>query len=252
MSTLDADTVKYFIHQGITLPEKDIAAVDGLPMELLEETLREFHHHRDTLRGYCALDKWFLSFPPTAPKKRGVYHPPWHPYYPMFKESELEGVYTHVLLVADLWMYPLSGGGPWFPLIDEEKDCYPGEYDPNKLDNSQRHGRLRVYLTRKQKWIVWASWPSSQFLESIDTQHALEAIDELTPEGVTLQESHAVEGSNLQEKIPVVSPALSITRGILISFEESFKLKRRDAEAEEATYRRIKGRTGLHVPTCPV
>jgi hypothetical protein len=245
MSTLDAATVKTLLSRGVPIPEDIIASIDGMPRQHLHDAMAYHHRLKDTLRGYKPLDTWFMSHTPEPGTHPNTGRGPWQPWNQMFEESGLAGKYTHVLLVADIWMYGGRNGGFVFPLTPPEKDRYGGK---NLSAPGFRQGRMRVYLSRKHEFIVWASWPECVFRERLGIDTVVSAVHELTSKGVQLRERHAKSLNKMDEQLEVTHPALTICRGIIRAIEASAKAKREDSELEEETAKSLKKKTGLYVP----
>lgn len=246
MSTLishDEDDYKALVRH-LTHSDKGISyattVAAGLDTELLQETVDALKPYMDNLRGYKTLDWWFTEDADTIRRDwpRLNLFPTW------FEESGLKGRFSQVLFVlnAKLHIDGKSWGGDLGPLIPSEKNRYEGEYNSRYYENAQRITRLRVFMTRKGKWIIWVSWPVSVFRIADDLDGCLRALDELMPVGATLT-AIAQPGASHNALYRFLdghadsshySVALGIRLSLIELFRSSIELKRAGIKTEES------------------
>ncbi len=212
---------------------KDIAAEKGLPEEILKRTLEDINRHLDYMRGFKPLAQWFDHSVQTSSA----------PYYgaPLeewFVEAELAGKYPHCICVADMTM-----GDGMNVIIPSEKGRYKKEYRHGYREDAQRVAWLRVFLTRKMEWIIWASWPTSVFRFASDMESMLEAVEELRPERMPLR---CYGRAGHLTDTDVQSVPILVTAELELHLMRSFTEKREDAEREEATLAKIRKRTTVY------
>lgn len=210
MSTLNSQTE--LLHSLVFAGEKPPAKLlveAGLDIELLTQTVGALKPNMDYLRGYKPLTSFYQRT-----YVAGKY-PPFEAWIDEFADAKR---FPHCIQLLDT---TFIGGGSWdwFPLIPSEKLRYPGEYNTLYREDHQRWGGLRVFLTRKGKWIVWTSLPVSVFRVVADAEAAVETIKELTPPDVRLRLRH-------------YSPALEMTEKLIDFFGESIQDKSNDVSSE--------------------
>jgi hypothetical protein len=198
--------LRAFVFQG-TLPSIELIIKTGIDRELLVTCVDELRPLMDYLRGYKSLDSWFTQTSLV-------------PYRTWLEEAGLADQYPHCISVLDAGMKS-DFGENWLPLHPSEQGRYPGE--------EKRFARVKVWLTRKGEWIVWANHPTSDFRFVQSAEAALETIEALTPASISLCDLRGT----------LRSPALCMfadLRDLLrVSIEQKGQAVQRDKDALEVT-----------------
>lgn len=232
MSTLNShsDAIRSMLFKGEKIPESSVIDA-GLDVELLRSLVSGLKSRMDYLRGYKSLDSFYENNK-QAPGGR------YQPFSTWLAESGLSGQYPQCLQLFRVTMQ----GTPcfqWFPLISSEKGRYEGEYDEQYHDYVQRYATQRVFLTRKGEWIVWASWPVSDFRVAEDLDSALQALRELTPQAVVSVKAACMKPGSLGWS-EVSSPSLHMARQLMGIFRTSITEKTRQVEDDAILLERLR------------
>jgi hypothetical protein len=172
MSDQDSRTshLRNYFFDGVPLPGS-LLAEDGLDVELLARFVRQLRPSMDHLRGYRPLDSWFTATTHV-------------PYDTWLNEAGLADQYAHCIPLLRVMMQKKGARDNWIALT------VPGQGDGH--GEAKRFAELRVYLTREGEWIVWASYPASDFRVVETAEQAVAAITELTPDDISLSDAHGL------------------------------------------------------------
>jgi hypothetical protein len=201
-------------------PSKDVIVDLGFDIEILENIVTQLKPAMDYMRGYRSLQDLFDD---EFLRKAGRLVP-----YKMWLE-EFGEVEKHTQCVelfgARMWG---NGNNEWFPLIPSEQGKYEREHQPYYSTNAQRWAGQKVFLTRKGKWIIWASYPASVFRVVDTPRAALDMLQGLTPTGVVMHSRSVWPSFGA-----VTSPALQMAGVLTNFFRESIAEKEKNVEAEK-------------------
>ena len=148
----------------------------GLDIQVLEGFVEGLAPFMDYLHGYQPLDNWFTEAGYSL-------YPIW------FDESHLCNKYPYCALLLDAVMRDRNGCEGWRDLPATEQGRYAGE--------TQRYSKLRVFLTRKREWIVWASYPNSVFHFASNVADAAQLMHDLTPTDASLYDGGTVSSTHV-------------------------------------------------------
>ena len=218
MSTLNSqsDLLRSIVFED-KKPSRALLVEAGIDIELLEDVVAQLKPNMDYMRGYRPIESWFTQAGDGIFSRSGTHY---LPYPAWLEESGLAGEHPHCISVFEATMRG-DVGSDWLPLIPTERDRYEGERHACGPNTYLRYARLRVLLTRKGKWIVWANYPTSVFRIAADPASALALIQELTPSDLRLSTGF------------YSSPAFEILSRLLTFFRESIEAKQKDVTSEE-------------------
>lgn len=186
-------------------PSIELIIMTGIDKELLQKCVNTLRPLLDTLEGYEPLDRWFTSTDPTYTS-----HRTW------LEEAGMQERYPRCLSILDTFMQD-----------ENESSLLPPHPQGQEHFPERRYAQLKVWLTHEGEWICWANQPASTFRIVENVEAALEAIEQLTPEGASLIDPQGT----------LRSPALCMFGMLRSILAKSAVLKAQGAHAEAAAYR---------------
>ena len=195
----------------------------GFDVEILENMITSLKPSMDYMRGYKSLTELFEV------KDRTTYR--FIPFAAWLEEFGEAKKYPHCIEIFHATMW---GGGhsDWFPLIPSEVGKYKGEHQPRYTESAQRWAGQKVFLTRKGRWIIWTSYPTSVFRVVDTPRAALDMLAGLTPTGITMR-NWTTGGAGISQG-KIISPALFMAGTLSEFFRTSIADKAKDV-ADETT-----------------